>query len=125
MNPPDQSSQEPATIQGITEQVLPDIPDVPDSETEEEITNFEQQHNKLVLQDHSQNIKLRKEFATKIYWLVIGWVAAILAILILEGFRICNFSLTNSVMLALIGSSTLNIVGLLYVVTHYLFPKNS
>jgi hypothetical protein len=125
VNPPDQSSQEPATIQGITEQVLPDIPDVPDSETEEEITNFEQQHNKLVLQDHSQNIKLRKEFATKIYWLVIGWVAAILAILILEGFRICNFSLTNSVMLALIGSSTLNIVGLLYVVTHYLFPKNS
>jgi hypothetical protein len=122
---PDKPSPSTAPIESISEQVLPEIPDVPDSETQVEFLDFEEQHNKLLLHDHRQNIGLRKEFAGKIYWLVIAWVASILVLLVLEGFKIDGFSLSNSVLLALIGSSTLNIVGLLYVVTHYLFPKNS
>jgi hypothetical protein len=111
-------------LERIAAQVLPKIPDDPDPHTEEEIDDLDAQQRKLFLADLQQDIDLRREFAGKIYWLVIIWVLAILAIVVLQGFRICNFELSNSVLLALIGSSTLNIVGLLYVVTHYLFPKN-
>ena len=107
----------------ISEQVLPEISDAPDAETEEEIDRFEYEHNKLILQEHQQTINLRTDFAKKIFWLVIGWVVAIFAILILQGFAMAHFNLANSIILALIGSTTLNIVGLLYVVTHYLFPQ--
>jgi len=107
----------------ISEQVLPEISDSPDPQTEEEITRFDYEHNKLVLQEHQQTISLRTDFAKKIFRLVIGWVIAIFGILILQGFAIARFNLANSIILALIGSTTLNIVGLLYVVTHYLFPQ--
>lgn len=110
-------------INKLSQIVLPDIPDVADEQTNEELTAFEEQHNRLVLREHEQDINLRKDFASKIFWLVICWLVAMLAILVLEGFKIGDFSLSNSVVLALIGSSTLNILGLLYVVTHYLFPK--
>lgn len=110
-------------IKKLSEIVLPNVSEEADAETTEELTDFEEQHNRLELQEHEQNINLRKEFARKIFWLVICWLVSMLAILMLEGFKISDFSLSNSVMLALVGSSTLNILGLLYVVTHYLFPK--
>jgi len=37
--------------------------------------------------------------------------------------RSLEFKLSDPVMLAVIGSTTVNILGILYVVANYLFPK--
>ena len=87
-------------VKKLSQIALPDIPDQPDSETAEEITDYEEQHQKLTLQEHEQTIRLRKEFATKIFYLVIGWVIAMLVILVLQGFAFYHFALANSVILA-------------------------
>jgi len=46
-------------------------------------------------------------------------------LLLLQGFglRSWEFKLSDPVMLAVIGSTTVNILGILYVVANYLFPK--
>jgi len=46
-------------------------------------------------------------------------------LLLLQGFglRSWEFKLSDTVMLAVIGSTTVNILGILYVVANYLFPK--
>jgi len=110
-------------LQALEKAPLPDVSDIPDQFTEADIFQYAQEQQKLILENLKQDIELRKEYAQKIYWLVVGWVAAILVILFLQGFSQNGFSLANSVLLALVGTTTLNIVGLLYVITHYLFPS--
>lgn len=70
-----------------------------------------------------QDIKLRKMFAWAGYWMNIGWLVAILVILFLAGFHRWFFTLPDSVLLALIGTTTTNVLGVLYIIMRYLFPE--
>lgn len=75
------------------------------------------------LDDLRQDIKLRKRFAWAGYWMSIGWLIAILHIIISDGLHLWSFSLSDSVLLALIGTTTANVLGVLYIVMRYLFDK--
>jgi hypothetical protein len=55
-----------------------------------------------------------------------GWVTAIFVLLVLNGFGAAiYFKLSDSVLLAAIGSTTANILGIFYIVARYLFPKRN
>jgi uncharacterized membrane protein YdbT with pleckstrin-like domain len=82
-------------------------------------TRQEQEAEKLagLKQDREQ----RKEFAGKIFWLVCSWLAGLIVLLLLSGLQCV--SLSDQVLMALIGGASVNIIGLMVIVANYLFPK--
>jgi len=64
----------------------------------------------------------RKTYANRIFYLVTAWLAVILVILLLQGFKSYGFNLDNSVLITLIGTTTGSIVAIFILVTKYLFP---
>jgi hypothetical protein len=71
--------------------------------------------------------KLRSGYALKLFVLLCGWVTAILILLICQGagsfFGTRSFHLDDKVLIAAIGSTTVNVIGLFYVVVRYIFPE--
>ncbi len=87
-----------------------------------EISFLDQQR----IEDLKQNRAERKKFATLLFMLIIGWLIAIGIVLFSQGlgfFIAWKFSLSESVMLALIGGTTINVLGLFLVVVKYLFKS--
>ena len=74
---------------------------------------------KNILQDRQERLK----YAERLFSLVSGWLAGVGLIILFEGFHYNYFNLSDSVLLALLGTTTVNVLGLFYVVTRYLFPS--
>lgn len=75
-----------------------------------------------------KNIKEREKYAGKIYRLIVVWFIFLGCIVILQGITPSDiiekgFKLSDTVLLALIGSTTANVLGILFVVLKYLFPE--
>ena len=68
-----------------------------------------------------QDIVERKNYASKMFWLVIVWLIGILGILILQGFELWGFQLDDKVLIALIGGATANIIGIFAIVVRYFY----
>jgi hypothetical protein len=75
------------------------------------------------VRSHVQDREERKEHAHNIFVLTCSWVCAIYLLLLFQGFQYSGFRLSDSVMLAAIGSTTANIVGVFIIVVRYIFPK--
>ncbi len=85
----------------------------------------------------------RKKYANRAFWIVIGWVGVLSIILFFQGFwghtggegtvqisgvsykftKPSLFTLSDTVLVALISGSTLSIFGFFTAVMNYLFPK--
>lgn len=70
-----------------------------------------------------QDIGERKRYALLLYLLTVGWLVYVAVVIMLEGLGAWKFSLPVPVLLALITTTTINIIGLLLVVTRYLFYR--
>lgn len=76
-----------------------------------------------------QDIEERKKYAQLIFWLVVGWLAVVVLILIVHGVRwpwmaqYVGFNLSEAVLIALITTTTGGVVGLLLIVVRYLFHQ--
>ena len=83
-----------------------------------------------------QDMEERKVYANRIFSLVTYWLFFIAIILIGSGyhsyelkisdkaiFSLNGLKLSDTVILSLIGSTTLNVLALFYIVANYLFPK--
>lgn len=76
------------------------------------------------------DIRERRKYATRIFVLVVCWLIAVLLILLLQCVEkieiwdcvIC-FGLSDAVLLALIGSTTANVLFTFHFVLKYLYPK--
>lgn len=80
------------------------------------------------LTSFNQDILQRRSFAPKLYLLTCVWLGLVTLIVLLQGFsegRWHIFRLDDSVLIALLGTTTVNVVGLFYVVAKYLFPEKS
>lgn len=77
-----------------------------------------QQDNKDRDQDRAQ----RKQYSSRLFWLVVGWLFAVGGILLLSGFGAWGFQLTEVVLGTLIGTTTASVLGLFTIVVRYLFP---
>ncbi len=78
------------------------------------------------LDSFKQDVDQRKRYTPRLYALACIWLGAVLAILLLQGFASGTthfFLLSNEVLLALMGATTINVLGLFYVVAKYLFPN--
>ena len=101
---------------------------LPDEQTQEEQEDLEKQRKKTEIKGLDQDIDERKKYARCFFGLACAWIAIIAILLFLQGFGSfwwgrMPFKLTEPVILATIGATTVNILGILYVVANYLFPK--
>ena len=99
-----------------------------DPETQIEEDDLDRQRTKALIRGIEQDIGERKKYATCFFVLACCWIGIITVLLLLQGFKSfwfgrMPFMLSENIMLAAIGSTTVNVLGILYVVANYLFPK--
>ena len=78
------------------------------------------------LRSYDQDTEERKRFALRIFILTCIWLTIVMLVVLANGFGTAGlipFRLSDPIVLGLIGSTTLNIVGVFLVVANYLFPK--
>lgn len=78
------------------------------------------------LDSFKQDVAQRKQYAPRLFVLTCCWLGAVIAILLLQGFSAGTahfFSLGNEVLIALLGTTTINVIGLFYIVAKYLFSS--
>jgi hypothetical protein len=97
------------------------VPSRPDRASKSEVDEYDREAKHLRNVGLGQDIRARKKYAFRIFLLVAGWITAVLAILLLQGFGFHGFHLSDNVILAAIGSTTANIIGVLVIVIKYLF----
>ena len=71
------------------------------------------------LQGQKQDREQRRQFAEKIFWVVVAYLAAVIIIVILNGFKVLCTS--DPVHITLLGTTTANVITLLVIVAKYLF----
>ncbi len=93
------------------------------------------------LKDNDNTITNKNTYTHRLFWLMLGWMVAVVLILIASGVKVpdnlpqdhcvwtwcrwCgSFSLSDTVLLALIGATTANVIGLFAVVAKYLFTES-
>lgn len=72
----------------------------------------------------------RKSYGNRVFWLMVFWLATVLVIVIASGIPLLQelkyFQLSEKIILTLIGTTTINIIGLFGFVMKYLFaPKKA
>lgn len=75
------------------------------------------------LDSSRQDRKHRGRFGNWIFGVVVGWLLLVVMMLLLAGFKGWGFYLSDAVLIAVLTTTTVNILGLLLAVTGYLFPK--
>jgi hypothetical protein len=105
-----------------------EVSDQPDSKTREEEEDLNREQQRALIRGLLQDIQERKKYATYFFFFACCWLAIIAGIVLLDGFGSFwfgkfPFRLSERVVLAMIGSTTVNVLGILYVVANYLFPK--
>lgn len=73
------------------------------------------------LTEKRQNREERKKYAKWIFFLLIGYVFVVLLLLFFCGFKL--ITLSDTVLVSLLTTTTVNIIGIFLVVTKYLFSK--
>lgn len=65
----------------------------------------------------------RKKYASRLFWLSVVWLIFIGVYLALAGFGVLKTA--DSVLIALISTTTANVLGLFYIVARWLFPNKA
>ena len=69
-----------------------------------------------------QSIELRYKYSSKIFWFIIWWSVALFLILILQGSDYENINWNDNIIITLIGTTFIQVLGLMIIVLHYIFP---
>ncbi|OHD54248.1 MAG: hypothetical protein A2Y33_16385 [Spirochaetes bacterium GWF1_51_8] len=75
----------------------------------------------LTIRDYKNDIDCRKRFSTYILWYLSIWTIQIFSAIGLKSF----LSLSDGILIALISTTTINVIGLVAIVFKYYFTKNT
>ena len=87
-----------------------------------ELEVYEKAEKEAKLKSLIQDIEERKKYAWWIFWVLVVWLFAILVIIILVGTH--TLELSDTVIVSLITTTTINVAGFFLIVTKYLFPDH-
>lgn len=98
----------------------------PDPKTQLEQLDYEAAARYIELKSRDQDIRERKEYAKKIFELIVWWLGAVWFLLMLAaiGGPADWFILSDKVLITLIGGTTVNVLGIFVIVANYLFNKD-
>jgi hypothetical protein len=123
---PNKTSRHPLNLDDI-EVGLTGNSDVPDSETKREVVDLTREEERARIEGLWQDIDERKRYANRIFWLLVCWFVGLFLLLFMQGLLSPwkLFYLDKAVLLAAIGGTTVNVIGIFIIVTRYLFPQRS
>ena len=102
------------------------IPEQPDDYSNKEQSAWKNAQITEFQKDSAQDRSERKTYAGRIFRLLIVWLCVVASILLLRGFsQFSLFSLSDAVLMTLIGSTTASVVGIFIIVAKYLFPQRT
>ncbi|HEY6339009.1 MAG TPA: hypothetical protein VIW68_11010 [Candidatus Sulfotelmatobacter sp.] len=90
-----------------------------------ETQKFQLEKFKITIDALRRDVDHRDKWANRLFPVCAGWLIAVLIVLGLQGFHVAGFHLNDSVLIAFIGTTTADVLGLGYIVVNYLFPKPS
>ena len=94
------------------------------SETyDREIRELESQRKRLHNLELKQKIGARRLYVLAIFVMVVAWIVGIYVLLVMEGFNFRGFNLSSNLLLAAIGSTTANVLALLFMIVKFLFSE--
>jgi|SRR5271157_1586813 len=103
----------------------PLIDDVADKQlAEEEFGSYDKERKRAELEGFIDDLKARKRWGERVFWMLVGWLVSVLAAFVFQGFGWFHFRVSDSVLIALISTTTANVLSLGYIVANYLFPKS-
>ena len=73
------------------------------------------------LDSNKQDRIERKKFSDKIFWMVVSFLSTVLLIVIVCAIKCIPFTLSDSVLIALLTTTTANVIGVYMIVAKYLF----
>jgi hypothetical protein len=79
----------------------------------------------LTNEGQKQDTQERKKYAQRIFAMLCGWLVIVLSAIVISGSQLLEFHLSDTVLLALIGSTTANVAGFFFAVVKYLFPEKN
>ena len=98
-----------------------------------EALDYQATINRLDIKSRSVDLNLREEFARKIFNTMAVWLFSVIVILILSGIESISiikwnldfrFKLNDSVLIAMLTSTSVQVIALVAIILNYLFPKN-
>jgi hypothetical protein len=97
-------------------------PQIAEKAIEREGNFYENELRRLTLADIESARKQREKYAHRIFLLVCVWVALIYILLVFQGFGWFHYRpLSDAVLIALVSSTTVNLIGTLIIVLNYIF----
>lgn len=83
---------------------------------------YQDQFDEATLNNFLQNQIARRRYSLRIFIITSGWLISVVGILLLVGFKVLDLS--DSVLIALLGTTTVNVLGFFIIVIQYLFNKD-
>jgi hypothetical protein len=77
----------------------------------------------LINQEFKEILEQRRAWGNKFFWVLLGWLVSVVLVVFFQGFQYQGFKLDNSVLIAFIGTTTADVLGIGYVIANFLFPK--
>ena len=74
------------------------------------------------LENLIQDREGRKKFADRLFKFLIGFLTCVLLIVLFDGFSFVCFDITDAALVAILTTTTANIIGVFTFVVRYLFP---
>lgn len=84
---------------------------------------LDNKHKEEDLRGKEQDREQRKAYALKIFTLLRGYLICVGLLLLLSGWGVCSFHLSDAVLITLLGTNCASIISLFVIVTKYLFPN--
>ena len=107
-----------ADLSDIRTVAILDTPRLPEFYTSQEVQDLAA---KAGIQEKLSEITARESYASKIFWTLIAWLIGVYALIILVGLE--TLTISDSVLIALVTSTTINVIGLFGFVMRYLFHR--
>ena len=99
-----------------------DPPDQPDPLSKSEANSYNNRLADARLRSLNQDIDERRKYARRIFWLIAVWLYGLGLIILFQGFW-DTFSLPEGVLIAIIGGTTVSVLGIFGFVAKYLFHR--
>lgn len=93
----------------------------PDVKTKQEEQTLDLEKASLEVEGIRQDLEQRKNYADKIFTLVVVWLISILGLLIAQGMK--GIYLSENVLITIIGGTTVNVLGIFVIVANYIFHR--
>jgi hypothetical protein len=77
----------------------------------------------LGIQEQMDNIQGRGSWGSRIFWILLGWLIAVIACIGMQAFHAWGFHLSDPVLIAFISTTTVNVLGLGYIVARHFFQQ--